>query len=180
MNIFGISYDTRECAEALDDKRLRKMLLETGQIISSAVHLINKEFGKDYLPYEGSLYKPTHLHHPVIKWAVKSPVNLKWLCGLFDNMCIEYRHRFNKTHLTQVKLSETIHDLAHNLSVRYYGQTMDPFVNCAGNEKLGISFKGFEPVTEAYKNYLCHRWDADKFEPIWTNRNQPEWYNGYR
>ena len=66
MNIFV----TRDCsklsAQALDNKRVVKMLLETAQLLSASI-FINSAITYD------NLYKPTHVTHPCTIPIIYSP-----------------------------------------------------------------------------------------------------------
>lgn len=86
MNIFAISYDPVECAVALDDKRLVKMILETAQ-------LINNHTGE-------FKWRPTHLHHPCSKWA-ESKRHRIWLQFYLIELCKEYTHRYGRHHMVE-------------------------------------------------------------------------------
>ena len=67
MNIFVISQNPDECAQALDDLRLNKMILETAQLLSTAIR---------FHGYTGNLaYKATHINHPCSIWARTSRGN---------------------------------------------------------------------------------------------------------
>jgi len=61
MNIFAISADPIQCAQALDDKRLNKMIVETCQILCAALHLTNRG--------SQNLYKAAYLRHPIVLWV---------------------------------------------------------------------------------------------------------------
>lgn len=66
MQIFILDND-RQTSKFLDDKRLPKMVLETAQILCSA------------LKPEDSPYKITHYNHPCCKWVRESESNYIWL-----------------------------------------------------------------------------------------------------
>jgi hypothetical protein len=149
MNIFATSPDPRLCAQDLDDKRVVKMTLETGQIISTARHLLG-------LP---APYKPTHQNHPCVLWALNE-VHMQWLLRLLIALSEEYNYRFNKSH----KTGETMAEL---LPAGWEHETPNYFVNCTTFQDL--------PVHEAYKRYLCWKWIGDKRVPVWTRRGQPRW-----
>jgi len=57
MNIFVTSNCPKLSAQALDNKRVVKMVLETAQLLSTAI-FINSTITYD------NLYKPTHVKHP--------------------------------------------------------------------------------------------------------------------
>ena len=62
MNIFVTSNCPKLSAQALDNKRVVKMVLETAQLLSTAI-FINSTITYD------NLYKPTHVKHPCTIWT---------------------------------------------------------------------------------------------------------------
>ncbi len=160
MNIFVTNPDPHLSAIALDDKRLIKMILESAQILSTAIW-INGHKG---------FYKPTHLNHPVVKWASSSQGNYEWLMQHFIHLIAEYNYRFNRTHKCSTFALQIVLG-------QYYipSRGGSSFCNCTTNKEKGISFKHITDTPEAYKNYLNARWETDKRTPKWTKRGKPEW-----
>ena len=154
MNIFATSSDPIECAKFLDDKRCVKMCLETAQILSTVLHLRG----------HGGPYKPTHIHHPAVQWAAASRKNYQWTLQHFVALCDEYQARYHKVHKCKGLLKDFVL-LGQQATFPDWKQT--PFVNCAANASLGISYKDIEDVHTAYKLYLSDRWDTDKRTPTW-------------
>lgn len=152
MNIFVTSKCPVECAKNLDTKRVIKMILETGQMLSTA---INENGGN-------APYKSTHKHHPANVWARTSRSNFEWLHDHFIALCLEYTKRRGKVHKTQ-SIADDLWNLRHHIPEG--AQT--PFVNCAANAEKGCNYKHISDVHEAYRMYLCDRWESDKFEPKW-------------
>lgn len=154
MNIFVVSDEVFACADALDDKRLNKMVLETAQILSSAV-----------IRYGGeTLYRVTHSSHPCVLWAGDTRSNYVWTVNLFRALHLEYFSRNNKSHKS---FEDTFLDLSSKRSVIPEG-ALTPFVNCS-------LFKENPDVYEAYKLTLKDKWSKDNPAPKWTNRNSPIW-----
>jgi len=91
LNIFVLHSDPEICARFHCDKHVGKMLLESCQIMSTAVQL---ELGKEI---EG-LYKKTHINHPCVKWCRESKNNFGWLWRLASYLHNEFIYRFGKTH----------------------------------------------------------------------------------
>lgn len=83
------------------DKHVIKMILETCQLLCSAVHMTNA--------YEPP-YKLTHKNHPSSIWTRESINNYKWLCELGKELCYEYTFRYGKIH----KCQEYIENLSEN------------------------------------------------------------------
>ena len=74
MNIFVLDPDPRLAAAAHCDQHLHKMILESAQLVSTA--MIARNFNIS------GLYKPTHPKHPCTIWAAASNHNIVWICEL--------------------------------------------------------------------------------------------------
>lgn len=156
MNIFVTDPNWTKSAEALDDKRLVKMVLETAQIISTVAH----KYG-----VQGEWYKPTHANHPCVVWAGECTPNFTWLILHGNALGAEYTKRFNKVHKSHDIISLAIKsDLAFCLP----DKLQTPFANCTNYKHL--------PVIEAYRNHLADKWAADAKPPKWTSSNPPTWW----
>ena len=155
MNYFYVEEDPTSAAQALCDKHVVKMILETAQMLSTAHRLTES-------PQAGFVYKPTHANHPSTKWLRSSQIaykhGLQHLCALFD----EYRHRYNKTHATErllpylSQVPEALPDL--------------PFVDppqCMYDECR------HSDTVEAYRSY--YRVRRNEIDMRWTNREAPAW-----
>ena len=153
MNIFVVSNDVDVCAQALDDLRLRKMIVETAQMLSTAKHVLGS--GSD------RIYKSTHISHPCAKWVRRTYHNYQWTLGLLKALIKEYHHRFNKPHATEDILLELESNPATGLGFT------EP-ANCSLYKNL--------PIHEAYQLTLVHKWNNDKQQPRWTNRGNPWFY----
>lgn len=160
MNIFITDENPRLAAINLDDKRVCKMILESAQMMSTA---IIEHGGK-------APYKATHRNHPCNVWVRESRANYWWLLQHFVWLCDEYTFRYGKIHKSLGHLTE----FTLGASIIPVNAPTD-FVNCAAHNGLGLSFKSCPVVTEAYRQYLSQRWDTDKREPKWTGRQQPKW-----
>ena len=165
MNIFVTDNCPKISAQALDNKRVVKMVLETAQLLSTAI-FINSAINCD------NIYKPTHLQHPCTIWASSTLENWDWLFQHFIALCEEYRFRYNKQHASE---SISLYLLKHRTNIK--GGSMTPFVNCTRSEAMQVDFKHIEDTCEAYKKYLITKWHYDKLFPQWTPREPPLWYN---
>lgn len=152
MNIFVSNSCPFESARFLDDKRVVKMVLESAQMLSTAIHCVG-----GYGPY-----KKTHVNHPCSVWARRSAENYHWLLSHFKALCNEYTRRYGKTH----KCEQYLELFWKGMSIMPQGG-LTPFANCAANESIGVSFKDVKDVPSAYKRYLYARWINDKREPTW-------------
>lgn len=160
MNIFLISLNPNECAKALCDLRLNKMILETAQMLSVAYR---HHFGEHEM-----LYKQTHVNHPCTKWACEDISHYIWLVSLFKALAVEKHWRSNLWHLSYTKLYEVFDEPIKNTVVTL---TKDQFTfNCSN------TYPSTGDVFEDYKVCLRSKWDNDNRQPTWSKRNQPEWY----
>ena len=152
MNIFVTSSCPVECARNLCDRRVIKMVLESAQMLSTAL----REHGVDVG------YKSTHKNHPSNVWARETRANWNWLYKHAMALCKEYTKRYNKIHKSQAVI-ESLY--AHISSIPDGNLTQ--FANCAANQSIGVSYKHFDNVCVAYQLYLNDRWDTDKRTPTW-------------
>lgn len=155
MNIFVVDQNPTICAQSLDDLRLNKMIIETAQLLSTAM----REYG-----YAGTdVYKSTHKNHPCAVWARQTQSNYLWLLTYFIALDWERRQRTGKNHKTYVNLHS---HLLQGLALIPMGD-LTPFANCSTYKHL--------PVFDAYKLTLKDKWAKDKRPPKWTNTNKPSW-----
>lgn len=163
MNIFVSDNDPRVAAANLDDKRVVKMVLETAQLLSTAIQLNGGE----------GPYKSTHTKHPSTIWTAQSKGNFRWLLYHGISLGIEYNYRFKKSH----KSYEAILDISDRGLIKHIPDgELTQFANCTANQLKGISFKHLEDPIEAYRAYLLSRWATDTRPPKWTNSKPPEWF----
>ena len=148
MNIFVVSPEPWKCANYLDDKRVIKMVLETAQLLATAV---NVSGGK-------ATYKTTHLNHPCSIWVRSSRANYKWTLALFQELLREYENRYGKIHKCRDYLLEF-----HEGQFLISEGELTPFVNCT-------PFKDEPNVFVAYKMCLDDKWKNDKRKPTWHKR----------
>ena len=95
MNIFALDLDPRKAAQAHCDKHVVKMILESAQILSTVWHMLPE--GAHYaIPPEA--YRPTHKHHPCVKWAASSGANYRWLWQLASCLGEEFAFRYGHRH----------------------------------------------------------------------------------
>ena len=80
MNIFALDKCPMQSALWLDDIRKNKMILESAQMLSTAVRWLDPD---TTLP----VYKLAYMNHPCTKWARKSRANFSWL---LSNICLLY------------------------------------------------------------------------------------------
>lgn len=158
MNIFYLDEDIAKSAEALCDKHVVKMATETVQIISTAYFLLSGVEG---------VYKPTHKHHPCVKWAAKSFYNFRWLCLYAFELGLEYTERYNKKHLAVEKLDSWLNLNQSSIQLLPFPETCftDP------PQCMPDKYKGRYTV-QAYRDYYI----GEKLTfAKWNFTKKPEW-----
>jgi hypothetical protein len=154
MNIFASDACPIKSAKFLDDKRVVKMVLESAQMLSTALHCVGAD----------SPYKPTHKNHPCSIWARNTKKNYIWLYKHFIALLQEYTNRYGKIH----KCAE--HKQAFINGRKYIPSgELQPHPNCARNKEYNIDYSNLE-VHEAYVRYLKARWKTDKRTPTWNKQ----------
>lgn len=149
MNIFVLSKNPIECAQMHCDRHVVKMILESAQLLSTAVSF--------YGEVEG-LYKPTHRNHPCSIWVRQSSANFLWLLHLAHALCGEFNFRYGKTH-------KSLHVLNKCRNLIPEGK-LTPFALAMPDE-----YKSDDAV-ESYRKYYI----GEKHQLLtYTNREIPKW-----
>lgn len=172
MNIQQVSRSPKKCARALDDIRLRKMVLEAAQMLCT---ILNLEAGKQITPYKNS-----HVHNPITKWAM-NPVNWSWLWFWGDELGKEYTYRFDKVHSSHTVILGLLNSHGNRI---IENPKPERWHNSARHVQLGIDFSHIEDTRKAYRKYLNARWKLQSITPrkngkivppVWTRRKEPSW-----
>ena len=157
MNIFFLDKDPDLSAQYLCDKHIPKMLLESAQMLSTAVQT---HTGKvDYL------YKSAYPNHPMTKWVGLNKGNFDWAFKNANCIGQEYFKRFDKMH----KSSKILLNILSNNHREYIptGKFTEP-PQCMPDE-----YKDKDYVT-AYRKYYQ---GAKKYFAKWERGvTAPEWW----
>jgi hypothetical protein len=178
VNIFYVDESPIDAAQALVDKHVVKMILESAQLLSTAHRVLDGEKyigkfnGRKHTSWilpdarDGVMYAATHMNHPSAVWCRQSIENYNWLVDHFYELGWEYTHRYGKTHkCLQGELAYMLQSPPNNL--KEYNWT--PMPSCMALEYI-ISEN---PLTN-YRNY--YRMGKSNLHK-WTNRQPPEWIN---
>ena len=95
MNLFVLHQLAAQAAELHCDVHVVKMILETAQILYTALSEVQIEING---------YKPTHKHHPVVLWCSSNAAHFDWALKLAFSLCDVYERRYAKTHKTRAHL----------------------------------------------------------------------------
>ena len=170
MNIFFLHKDPQWAANALCDKHVPKMLLESAQMLSTAVHQHQSEFQKKLCDEEkkvtpNSLYKSAYPNHPMTKWVGFNRGCFRWALENAVFISQEYCKRFKKLH----KSSAVINTIYDN---NYIDDIPDGFFKeppqCMPDE-----YKDKDYVT-AYRRYYNN--DKKYFAKWEKGRSCPKWW----
>lgn len=152
MNIFILDKNIRKCAEYHCDQHVVKMILESVQIMCTA--LSKKGFA---VPY-----KPTHVKHPCVLWVEDSYANFLWLSQLAEALNDEYRYRYDKK-----TDHRSINVLREIMNYKYEDQGLTEFAQAMPEE-----YRVNGDAVMAYRKfYIAEKLSFAK----WTKREIPEW-----
>jgi len=162
MNIFAIegrkdNVDFVKSAQSLDNLRVVKMIVESCQILSTAMW-------NNGVP---APYKPTHTNHPCVKWATESYVNFFNLAVHAEALLAEYNRRFGKIH----KCENVLRDIMLNAnSDRFTIRANTPLPLCMPEEFIVTG-----DTVESYRRYY-----ASKPNIRYRTADIPSWFRAYR
>lgn len=114
MNLFILSANAKEAAQAHADKHVVKMILETCQMLYTAhwttqypelikksrknLELASLATAPKKLNSDTRGYTHSHINHPCTKWIRASLENYLYACELGIQLGEEYTYRWNKVH----------------------------------------------------------------------------------
>ena len=155
MNIFYTDSSPLISAQNLDDLRLNKMIVESAQMLSTAVRYHCWET-------EGmGIYKMSYINHPCTKWVRENRANFSWLLQHALHMC----YLRNNSHKTYGVLLE-LRGLSHHIPTSEEF-TEPPKCN---------PHKHNPDVVESYQLTMIEKWNNDVKKPTWNYGKKPSWY----
>ena len=163
MNIFALSRFPMQSAWWLDDIRKNKMILESAQMLSTAVRVLSPDT-------DLSVYKVAYLNHPCTIWARQSRDNFKWLLSHMSHLWLQKGGEHGSARL--------IPQLDEYSSTGYFpNEELTPFANCARNLERGVDYSEHADTHEAYRLYMNDRWKETNITLTWRWGREPEWRN---
>jgi hypothetical protein len=158
MNIFYINEDPKIAAKQLVDDHVRKMQLESAQMLCTTFW----HFGFE------APYKKAHYNHPSTKWVRESINNLNWLLEHGLEICDEFVIRYGKDHASR-KVLLWVKDNLFLLEDKIPIIPFTPPPQCMPEE-----YK-MEDTIEAYRNFYIK--DKIGIKKLNYNKlnNIPEW-----
>jgi len=171
MNIFVLDENPRKAARMMCDKHIPKMIVESYQMLGSALLRHGADPESMPLTKKGTPLKGGYPNHPCTIWSGDSSSNWWWLHKHAEALCCEYTLRFGKTHFCE----QGIYDLAQLLIDD--GDTSDyawaeipnigftPYAQAMPDE-----YRDDDAVT-AYRRYYHSKsfakWERGRPEPRW-------------
>lgn len=171
MNIFVLDERPLVAAQYLDDVRVPKMIVESAQMLASALRRhgatdeempIAKTSGR---PYLGG-YK----NHPCTIWAGNTSSNFAWLALHGLGLCVEYTRRFGKVHACESAIKHMI-----RMVDKIPAGITEPFALAMDDE-----YKQ-ENAVEAYRNYYFSKRESKggvrynrTTAPLWWKERERE------
>lgn len=167
MNIFVVDRDPKISAQMLCDKHIIKMILESCQMLSTAIwysgfqHLKPKEFAVSH-----SFCKPCYINHPCTQWVRQNKENFMWLYNHGKALCEEklFRYFNNPPHKRQSDYDRFLHYLDFIPS-----GDLEPFA-----QEMPEQYKCVDTV-KAYRDYYIGK---KKHILYYTRRQVPHWLQG--
>ena len=157
MNVFFLDTRPDTAAEMHCDKHVTKMIIEYGQLLSTAHRVLD---GDDAHP---DLYKIAHKNHPSTIWTRSSSQHYDWLFRLFRMVSAEYTIRYGKCHLTWKKLGKLLETAPKNIKDNGW---IDP-------PQCMPDYCKKPDTVDAYRNYYLQ--EKASFAK-WKYTNQPKWW----
>jgi len=178
VNIFVLDNDPDTAARMMCDKHVVKMIVESGQMLSTVWRVLdgeeytelsanNRRIKRWKLPYElfeEMLYKASFVGHPCTQWAMENQKNYYWLAEHGYSLCKEYTRRYKKTHKAEDMISYMRYRKPANIKE---ADSMTPFAQAMPDE-----YKN-EDAVKAYRAYYLG--EKTGFAE-WKNAETPSWY----
>ena len=163
MNIFVLDENPITAATMMCDGHIPKMVVESAQMMASAVRRWGATDDVMPLTKAGKPYKGGYANHPCTVWAGDTFGNFSWLTDHAMALCVEYTSRFGKEHTCADPISQLWH-----LGMNWVGAgKRTPFAQAMPDE-----FKQ-ENAVQAYRAYYHSKtfakWEKGTPAPHWWN-----------
>ena len=201
MNIFALSRCPMQSAWWLDDIRKNKMILESAQMLSTAVRLLNGtlievrvKHGSGtrlkqhwLLPNEdiGEIEEPVSLFSNLFSDSIYKVAYANHPCTIWARQSRD-NFKWLLSHMSHLFLQKDgLHKSANLLTdFQKYGDSgyfpneeLTPFANCARNLERGVDYSEHTDTHEAYRLYMNDRWKETNITLTWRWGREPEWRN---
>jgi len=169
VNIFVLDRDPAIAAAMHCDQHLHKMILESAQMLSTAVR-----YYCSYLKNFNGYYKPTHINHPCTSWVADSRKNAAWLVQLCYALEAERQAACNcaeHASMQVIKLFES--DALEYDCTSWPMPTRFVFACPAG--LVTASSESVPALYQSYYRFKNRQWSISNVGPMtWKNRSVPQ------
>lgn len=163
MNIFVLARCPRASAHYMCDMHVPKMVVESCQMMASALRRHGATDDDMPLTQAGKPYKGGYANHPCTVWAGQSRANFEWLSDHCRSLLSEFRFRFHKSHFCETPW-QRMADMYDRIPERY---GLTPFAQAMPDQ-----YQHHNVVT-AYRRY----YKAEKTFATWDRgRRAPRWW----
>lgn len=154
MNIFVLDLDPKLAAQYHNDKHCVKMILESAQMLCTAVNLSGGI----------SPYKTAHVNHPCTVWVRESLSNWRWLRDLTEALNSEFKYRYGR--------------FEDHKSFKVVCGLNEPDVEDRGLTAFALAMPADCIAGDAVTSYrLYYIRYKDKLAK-WSKREAPYWFSG--
>jgi len=106
MNIFALSDNPEEAAEMMCDKHLSKMVVESAQMMASALRFHGATDKDMPLTLNGTPYKGGYPHHPCTRWTQENQSNFLWLARHAVALADQFKSRYGRPHACLLPINQ--------------------------------------------------------------------------
>lgn len=171
MNIFYLDSDPKVCAKYHCDKHVVKMILESAQLLCTA---LNVSVGEQITPY-----KTTHVNHPCSIWVRENYSNWSYVWKLMFALEKEWGIRYNHKlalHKSVCLLSDFFTELPDRPELFSMVDLAEEFLPNKPLTKPALAMPDYCKISD--NPVLCYReyYRKEKQDLLkYTNREKPFW-----
>lgn len=200
MNIFITDPNPYIAATHLDDVRLRAIVKECAQMLSTATRKYRDYEAKDVVNYP-DLNKTAYYHHPMTKWVcdLENPYGFFYAYFYAIGLKREYFNRYGHLKHRSFEVIEAVNyhcmdlfmihiDIIKEVKIgaNHGNKVFENAPACVGDKLLACR-DDYDSLFSLYRQCLVDKWELDKRTinkrtkklkiPTWKITGKPEWYD---
>ena len=170
MNIFYLDSDPALAAQLHCDVHVRKMIIETAQLLGTAHWILDPKttkqiYQKAIQQNQKILYRPSHQKHPCAVWVRENSANYYWTVNLGKELLKEFEFRFEKSHATSSVITYLSQNFPKSISI---SEVLTPPAQAMPEE-----YRDNNPIIAYRKYYLYGKYQKKEIFQKYTRRNVP-------
>lgn len=173
MNLFRLSDKPKESAQFNQDIHVRKIIVESAQILANCYTL--KELENAPKTQLGTFRKHSYYNHPICKWVREDLNNFVWVYDHARFLCQEFTYRFDKVHFCQ-SFIEWCNTLIPDLPLNKPTEQPQCFLKYPELMVKNNPVEGYRRYYCAHKMFFVNK-SGKVINATWTRRDKPEWIN---